>query len=253
VRYSRILIGVILAALPGCVKIPIYRRLFGYEIGQGVRIGLSPLIGVKRCRIGDGARIGSGNLFIEVSDLAIGCRARIGFLNVFRGGERIAIGPYATVLRQNVFNSIIDQDFSHPVRSVLELGGGASVSSGHWLDFSAGLRIGDNAIIGGRNSSFWTHNRQRGRSISIGRNCYLGSEVRVAPGVEIAPFCVVALGSVLTGRYQADRSLIGGNPAVVVRPLEDRDMALVCHKTRPDLPDEPGCALENGRRTGGCQ
>ena len=213
-RYLRILLGLTLAALPWWAKIPIYRLAFGYEIGRGVRIGFSPLIGVKRCCIGGDARIGSGNLFVGVGELTIGSHARIGFLNVFRGGERITIGPYATVLRQNVFNSIIDQDFSHPVRSVLELGRGSSVSSGHWLDFSAGLRVGDNAIIGGRNSSFWTHNRQRGRPISIGRNCYLGSEVRVAPGVEIAPFCVVALGSVLTGRYRTrpllDRRESGG-------------------------------------------
>ena len=77
-RYSRILLGVMLAALPGWAKIPIYRRFFGHEIGKGVRIGFSPLIGVKRGRIGDGARIGSGNLFVEFGDLTIGCHARIG-------------------------------------------------------------------------------------------------------------------------------------------------------------------------------
>ena len=76
-RYSRILIGVILAALPGWAKIPIYRLFFRYEIGKGVRIGLSPLIGVSRCRIGDGARIGPGNLFVEVGDLTIDRLARV--------------------------------------------------------------------------------------------------------------------------------------------------------------------------------
>ena len=92
-------------------------------------------------------------------------------------------------------------------------------------------------MIGGRHSSFWTHNRRRGRPIAVGRHTYLGSEVRVAPGVEVAPFCVVALGSVLTGRYDEPLRLIGGNPATALRPLGPRDLELVTDKTRADIPD----------------
>jgi acetyltransferase-like isoleucine patch superfamily enzyme len=234
----KIALAVALALLPSWLKILVYRHLFGYRIGKGVRIGLTPIIGVNRCQIGDHVRIGSGNVFHLTDEVVIGSHVRIGWLNAFRGGQSIVLGPYTTVLRQNVFNAIIGGDFVHPVRPILEMGAGVSVSSGHWLDFSAGLRVGDHAIIGGRNSSFWTHNRQRGRPIEIGCHCYLGSEVRVAPGVEVAPFCVVALGAVLTGRYPVTRSLIGGNPAVAVRPLGERDLFLITRKTRPDIPDE---------------
>jgi acetyltransferase-like isoleucine patch superfamily enzyme len=234
----RLIVGVLVALLPSWMKILVYRHFYGYRIGRGVRIGLSPFIGVKRCRIGDHVRIGWGNLFYGIQDLAIGDHTRIGLLNLFRGGLRIEIGSYSTILRQNVCNSIVGADFIHPVDSVLVLGNGVSLSSGHWLDFSAGITLGDHVIVGGRNSSFWTHNRQRGRSITIGRHCYLGSEIRVAPGVEVAPYCIVALGSVLTGRYCADRSLVGGNPAVVVRSLEDRDLFLITNKTRSDIPDD---------------
>lgn len=236
-RKLKLALGLAIALLPSWLKIPIYRIFYGYRIGRGVRIGLSLFSEVGHCEIGDRVRIGSGNAFYRVGSLRIGDEARIGYLNLFRGGDRIDIGPYSTILRQNVFNAIIDPDFIHPVEPVLELGAGASVSSGHWLDFSAGLKVGAQAIIGGRNSSFWTHNRQRGRPIAIGPHCYLGSEVRVAPGVEVAPLCIVALGAVLTGRYLPARSLIGGNPAVVVRSLEERDLFLVTRKTRPDIPD----------------
>ncbi len=50
--------------------------------------------------------------------------------------------------------------------------------------------------------------------------------------------CIVALGSVLVGRLEPARSLIGGNPAVVLRPLKERDLYLVCRKTRTDIPDD---------------
>jgi hypothetical protein len=189
--------AVILALLPSWVKIPLYRRLYGYHIGKGVRIGLTPFVGVRRCQIGDHARIGSFNLFYQIGDLEVGDHARIGFLNLFRGGQAITIGRYGTILRQNVFNSILDRDFVDPVEPVLHLGAGSVVTSGHWLDFSAGIDIGDHTIIGGRNSSFCTHNRQRGRAISVGCHCYIGSEVRVAPGTGVPPLCNVALGSVL--------------------------------------------------------
>jgi len=234
---------VALALLPSWLKIPLYRLLFGYRIGKGVRIGFSPFFGVGHCRIGDYARIGSFNLFFRVAELDVGDYARIGLLNLFRGGQRVRIGNYSTIVRLNVFNSIIERDFVDPVEPVLELGTGAVVTSGHWLDFSAGLGIGEHTIIGGRNSSFWTHNRQRGRPISVGCHCYIGSEVRVAPGAVVSPFCIVALGSVLSGRIGPLRSLIGGNPAAVVRTLRERDLFLVTRKTRNDIPDDVASAL----------
>lgn len=231
-------VAVVIALLPSFLKIPLYRRLFGYRIGRGVRIGFVPFLGVARCTIGDGARIGSFNLFYRLGELAIGRQARIGFLNVFRGGERVSIGDFCTILRQNTINSIIDGDLSGPAEASFAMGAGAVIASGHWFDFTAGISLGENVIVGGRNSSFWTHNRQRGRPVSVGRHTYLGSEIRVAPGVEVAPLCVVALGSVLSGRYDLPRTLIGGNPAIALRPLAERDLYLVTHRTRKDLPDD---------------
>jgi acetyltransferase-like isoleucine patch superfamily enzyme len=182
--------------------------------------------------------VGHFNLFYHIGELDIGSHALIGFLNVFRGGERIRVGDYVTVLRRNVFNSILDPDMINPAEPVLELETGAVVTSGHWLDFSDRITIGAHTIIGGRNSSFWTHNRQMGRPIRIGSHCYLGSEVKAAPGTEVPSYCIVALGAVLMGACQQERTLIAGNPAAVVRPLRERDLVLIARKTRKDIPDE---------------
>ena len=223
----RFALSVLLALLPSWLKVPLYRMLFGYRIGRGVRIGLSPLFGVGRCRIGDHARIGSFNLFYQVGDLEIGDHAQIGFLNLFRGGRKVRIGAYASILRQNVFNSIIKRDFVDPVDPVLDLGAGATITSGHWLDFSAGIGIGDHTIVGGRNSSFWTHNRQRGRPIAVGCHCYLGSEIRVArrggaPVLHRGPGLGArgpVLAAALAHRWQPG---VGGPGAPGARPDPDR-------------------------------
>jgi acetyltransferase-like isoleucine patch superfamily enzyme len=235
--HLRLFLSLLVAALPGFLKLPLYRWLYGFRIGRGVRIGLSPFIGVRQCVIGDHVRIGSFNAFVRVEELTIGAHAHLGFGNLVRGGKRVTIGAYATILRLNVINAILDGDVD-PGVSTLELGTGAVVTTGHWLDFSGGIEVGAHTVLGGRNSSLWTHNRQRVRPITIGHHCYLGSEVRLAPGVEIAPLCLIALGSVIVGQLGPTQSLIGGNPAAVMRPLEERDLVLVTRSTRKDIPQE---------------
>ena len=131
-----------IALLPSWLKIPLYRRLFGYEIGRGVRIGFSPFIGVRHCQIGERTRIGSFNVFFRVERLEIGAHTQIGFCNVFRGGRLISLGSYITILRLNVFNAIVEGDFLQPTEAILELGAGVVVTSQHWLDFSERITIG---------------------------------------------------------------------------------------------------------------
>jgi acetyltransferase-like isoleucine patch superfamily enzyme len=227
-----------LALLPSAFKIPLYRWLFGYQIGRGVRIGLSPFVGIGECTIGDGVRIGHLNLFVDVDRIELGDRVEIGFLNVLRGGSRITIGSYSSMLRRNVLNSIPEPDIVTEAVPELDLGAGVVITAGHWLDFTDRIRIGAHSILGGRNSSFWTHNRQRTRGIEVGHHCNFGSEVRVAPGAAVSDLSIVALGAVVLTRFDEPRVLIAGNPAVVQRALGERDLFLVTRKTRNDIPDE---------------
>ena len=140
-------------------------------------------------------------------------------------------------MRFNVLNAIPDHDCTTEPTSVVEIGAGAMVVSGHRIDFTDRVTLGRNVILGGRNSSLWTHNRQQTAPITIGDFCYLGSEIRIAPGASLAPECILALGSVLSGTVAEPRSLVGGVPARVVRPLHDEDLVLIHHKTREDIPD----------------
>jgi acetyltransferase-like isoleucine patch superfamily enzyme len=244
-RLVRLLLALAVALLPSPLKVLAYRLFFGYRVGRGIRVGFGTVFfNVGHCRIGDQVRIGCFNVFAQVDNLDMGNHVHVGMFNLFRGGDKIKLGDYATIMRFNVFNSIIDPDATNELRPEIDLGTGVVVTTGHWLDFSDWVSIGPHSILGGRSSSLWTHNRQRTRGISIGPHCYLGSEIRMAPGVEIPAYCIVAIGAVIIGQSAfKERSLIAGNPAAILRPLRERDLALVARKTRRDIPDDIATAL----------
>jgi carbonic anhydrase/acetyltransferase-like protein (isoleucine patch superfamily) len=234
-RRLRLALLAVIALLPGFVKRPLYRSLFGYRIGRGVRIGLV-ILDADSVELGEGTEIGHLNLITRVGSFITGKSVRIGPLNIIRGGERVRLGDYAEVMRLNVLNAIPDHDCTTSPASRLEIGRGAVVVSGHRIDFTDQVTIGQNVIIGGRNSSLWTHNRQSTAPIEIGDFCYLGSEVRLAPGARLAERSILGLGSVLAGAIDTPGSLVGGVPARIIRPLTAEDDALIHRKARRDAP-----------------
>jgi len=236
-RWPRLALLAVVGLLPGPIKRPLYRALFGYRIGRGVRIGLV-ILDAEAVDLGDGTEIGHLNLVTRVGSLVTGKSVRIGALNIIRGGERVRLGDYAEVMRLNVLNAIPDHDCTTSPVSRLEIGAGAVVVSGHRIDFTDQVTIGRNVIVGGRNSSLWTHNRQQTEPIAIGDFCYLGSEVRLAPGARLAERSILGLGSVLAGAIDTPGSLVGGVPARIIRPLTAEDDALVHRKARRDAPDD---------------
>jgi acetyltransferase-like isoleucine patch superfamily enzyme len=233
----RLALLALLAPLPSFLKRSCYRLLFGYRIGKRVRIGLS-LIDVKECEIQDDVSIGHFNIIIGTKKLSLGDHARVGHLNILRGGDEVRIGRYAEIIRMNEINSIPDPDIINPAEPKFLLGDGSVITTSHKIDFTDRVEIGRRTILGGRNSSLWTHNRQRTRPIEIGSFCYIGSEIRVAPGGVIPSRCIVGIGSVITGQLKGENHLIAGVPAKSIKELDEEDRFLIEHKTRSDLPDD---------------
>jgi acetyltransferase-like isoleucine patch superfamily enzyme len=233
----RLLVLGLIALLPSFLKRPCYRILFGYKIGRRVRIGLS-IIDAKNCEIGDDSRIGHLNIVFAVKSLTLGDHVRIGHLNIIRGGSEVSLGRYSELLRLNEINSIREPDVVNPVDPRFTLGAGSIITTGHKIDFTDHVEIGRRAIIGGRNSSVWTHNRQRTLPVSIGDFAYVGSEVRVAPGGCIPSRCIIGIGAVITGKIEAEGWLIAGVPAKPIKELSADDRFLIERKTRLDLPDD---------------
>jgi acetyltransferase-like isoleucine patch superfamily enzyme len=233
----RLLTLAVIALLPSFIKRTAYRAFFGYRIGKRVRIGLS-IIDVGKCEIQDDVRIGHLNIFTRVKELSIADHARVGHLNVFRGGDEVSLGRYSEIIRLNEINSIPDPEVVNPVEPRFLLGDGSIITAGHKIDFTDRVSIGRRTILGGRNSSLWTHNRQRTLPIEIGDFAYIGSEIRVAPGGSIPSRSIVGIGAVITKKLQEEQFLIGGVPAKAIRPLSEEDQFLITRKTRRDLPDE---------------
>ena len=225
-----------IALLPSFLKRPCYRLFFGYRVGKRVRVGLS-IIDARECLIDDDVQIGHLNIIIGVKKLTIGDHVRIGHLNIIRGGDEVRLGRFAEIIRLNEINSIVDPDVVNEVEPRFLLGDGSIITTGHKIDFTDRVDIGRRSIIGGRNSSLWTHNRQRTRPIAIGSFTYVGSEIRMAPGGSIPSRCIVGIGSVVTGQLAGEEKLIAGVPAKVVKDLSDEDKFLIERKTRLDLPD----------------
>jgi len=236
-RKLRLGLLALIAIMPGLVKRPAYRILLGYRIAPDVRLGVT-LLDAQHVELAAGTRIGHLNVITRVTRFTTGRGTSVGVLNVIRGGERVTLGDYSEVMRFNVLNAIPDHDCTTDPQSVLEVGPGTVITSGHRIDFTDKVTLGKNVIVGGRNSSLWTHNRQETAPIEIGDFCYLGSEVRLAPGAKLPDECILGLGSVLTGEIKEPRSLVAGVPAKVVRPLNEKDLARIRRKTRGDMPDD---------------
>jgi acetyltransferase-like isoleucine patch superfamily enzyme len=234
---SRLTVLALVALLPSFLKRPCYRLFFGYQIGKRVRIGLS-IIDARKCRIDDDVKIGHLNLIIRVQQLEIGDHVRIGHLNIIRGGDEVHLGRYSEIIRMNEINSIAEPEVVNPIDPRFLLGDGSIITTGHKIDFTDRVTIGRRSILGGRNSSLWTHNRQRTRPIDIGSFAYIGSEIRMAPGASVPSRCIVGIGSVITGEMTAEGHLIAGVPAKPVKELSEEDQFLVERKTRIDLPDD---------------
>jgi acetyltransferase-like isoleucine patch superfamily enzyme len=227
----------VIAFFPSFLKRFCYRVFFGYRIGKRVRIGLS-IIDAKECEIADDVSFGHLNLVIGVKRFTVGDHVRIGHLNIMRGGDEIRLGRYAEIIRMNEINSIPEPDVVNPVTPRFFLGDGSVVTAGHKIDFTDRVEIGRRTILGGRNSSLWTHNRQRTRPIEIGSQAYIGSEIRIAPGGSIPSRCIVGIGAVIVSQLNCENHLIAGVPAKPIRPLDAEDTFLIEQKTRPDLPDD---------------
>lgn len=238
-RTSRVrLAGLALVALlPSALKRPCYRLFFGYRVGKRVRVGLT-ILDARECVIEDDVRIGHLNVVIGVGKLFIGDHVRIGHLNVVRGGSEVVLGRYSEIIRMNEINSIPDPEVVNEIDPRFLLGAGSVVTAGHKIDFTDRVEIGRRTILGGRNSSLWTHNRQRTRPVIIGELCYIGSEIRVAPGGVIPSRCIVGIGSVVTGRLEGEEQLIAGVPAKPIKSLGEEERFLIEHRTRADLPDD---------------
>ena len=193
----------VLAALISIVPINALRvlgyRLLGYKVAG--RIGFGTIIAVSEAQI-EKCRIGPFNLFVGPMKVEIGEGARIENRNNFSCG----------------FWTTQEQYRNKNYARYLRIGENTLITSGHYFDVAGSFELGDGSWVAGMGSQFWTHGAGvLDRDIHIGRDCYLGSAVRFAPGSTVGDRVIVAMGSVVTRKFDLSKAMIGGVPATVLK------------------------------------
>ena len=199
------LLSFVLIPLPSRLKIPIYRRVFGYQIGKHVKIGWS---------------------WIMVGKLKIGDYVIIGHFNRFKYVPEVSIGDYSAIADFNTFTSCAE--FTNEAgmahrgnRPRLVIGDHVGIAAFHLFDVQDEMTIGSFTTIAGKGSIFMTHYlevmtaEQTAKPLRIGDYCMVGARVCFVPGSGVPDFSVVGMGAVVTKLFTESHCLIAGNPAKV--------------------------------------
>lgn len=180
--------NIIFAILPGWLKILILRAR-GAKIGKNCQIGFS-IIDAAHITIGDNVRVGHFNLMWRLTSLTLETGSALTMFNWITGA----------------------------CTGAFRLGRNSGITRFHFFEASAGIDIGSNSIVAGRNSHFFTHGispkeLDDQRPIRIGDWCYVGSGARFVPGASIAANTFVGMGSVVTKASDVTFVLLVGAPA----------------------------------------
>ncbi len=114
-----------------------------------------------------------------------------------------------TGARRKFFVSAMGMDI-HPTVEM-------SLSAKPDMTFPRGVHVGEYSYIA-FNARIMTHDRTRGLYLHtrIGRNCFIGGESLILPGITVGDDCVIGAGSVVT-KDVPSRSIVPGNPAKIIR------------------------------------
>ena len=191
--------------LPQPLKQFLYRRVFGWQIGKGVQIGLS---------------------FLQAGEVTLGDHVKIGHFNIFRNLKRVVIGEGTYIAN---FNQIFGAAYPH-WKSELIVGEKVDFMSRHFVDVGGSVEIGNRVVMGGRDTQIWSHSRTvvsgpeslQPSSVRIGDDVYVGARATLI-GCDIPAGALVGAGSVVLKSFapEACRLLIAGNPAAIRKRYEE--------------------------------
>ena len=102
------------------------------------------------------------------------------------------------------------------------------IAMGSYIDGRNGIIIGENVWIGPKVSMISQNHDNHNyteylndQPIKIARDSLLATGCIILPGVELGPHTIVAAGAVVTKSFTEGNQIIGGNPAVVIKTLND--------------------------------
>lgn len=196
----RTLLAMIISIVPSnAARIFFYRWLLGYDIDRRSRIGAFTLLLARQVNM-KSAVIGPLNL-IRINSLEMSAGALIGKLNMFSKLKRLQLAENAYILHRNFIGGTYGTSVECGCEELV-VGRDSQISLSCFFDLSDRITLGENVVIGGSGTQFWTHgfDHLRSRSvapISIGNNVFIGAASTVVQGVQICPDVTVGAGSVV--------------------------------------------------------
>jgi acetyltransferase-like isoleucine patch superfamily enzyme len=191
------------------LRLFMYRAFFGFKIARTAKIRMFNFLDTRELVMKDHAEIrGFGNVFMSMYRVELDEHARIGAprvgLNFFRGTANKRHIPPAG----------------------LRLGKCSVIELFHYFDVCGEIVIGNNVVIGGIRSVFFTHAlyEDEYEPIVLKDDVYVGSNCLFQMGVTIPERCVIGLGSVLVRPIEQAGAFIAGVPARVAKEDMGFDM-----------------------------
>ena len=195
--------------LPWSLRRALLEKQFGYSIHPSSRIGFAWIL-PRQLIMEEGSRIGPLTFCKNIDLLHLGAHATIGQLNWITG-----------------FPSGPGRHFAHQPdrRPELIVETHAAITSRHFIDCTARIRIGAFATVGGFRSQLITHSidfarsRQTAKPIDIGEYCFTGTNSVLLGGSTLPHHSILGAQSLLNKKWDEAYRLYAGVPAKPVKEL----------------------------------
>ncbi len=132
------------------------------------------------------------------------------------------IGYFLTKIKYKIRKNNKEVICQYFRKSGMRIGSGCNICCNIMTSEPYLVEIGDNVTIAG-NVMFVTHDNSISKviegktdifgKITIGNNCFIGSNATILYGVSLCDNVIVAAGSVVTNSFNESAIIIGGNPA----------------------------------------
>lgn len=205
-RKLRVLLGLAVGLLPAARAKNHLLNVLGHDVHPSARIAPVLLIGVRRLRVGQGTKIGYGNVLRGLALAEFGAENLIGARNDIRANPG--------------FRAVADEP---ELVGVFRTGDRVFISRRHVFDCSGGVVLGDKSGLAGRDVFVYSHSYDPELDIvtcaptRIGTNSMVASKTTLAMGATLPDRCILALGAVLLPGATRTDALYGGVPA---KPLD---------------------------------
>lgn len=187
------------------MRIWLLNRIPGYKVSYGSNVGLFNYISSGNILMHN-AQIGSFN-FIDAKDLVMNQGSIIKRFNRFKHLNMLHLDELALIQSHNgIFapeKNAKDYEVAFDFSSQnLFLGRSSELLRKNFVDLTRSLTIGNNVVVGGNGSEFWTHgfdihrNMKLGQ-IKIGNNVFIGTKCIFSPGASVIGNVIIAPGSVV--------------------------------------------------------